>query len=163
MCTHPRNMAAWGCPTSEYSVSHYAFVGSGFDVLDQTWPGNSCHRGPNALSPPCSVPLSRFRWVTAPPLASGQTYSWLPGGTICSFAPNLFRVIGSRRCNRTVREALLNRQWARDINAAPTAQVLCEYVHLWKKLETVHLSPLESDRFVWKWTKNGDYTASSTY
>jgi hypothetical protein len=89
------------------------------------------------------------------------TDSWLLDSAICSFSPNLFRAIGSRQRNCTVREVLLNHQWARDIMGAPTAQVLCEYVHLWEKLEAVHLSPLESDRFVWKWTGNGDYTASS--
>lgn len=58
------------------------------------------------------------------------TDSWLPNGAICDFAPNLFRAIGRHRRNRTVREALLNHQWARDITGAPTAQVLCEYVQL---------------------------------
>jgi hypothetical protein len=36
-------------------------------------------------------------------------------------------------------------------------------VHPWEKLEAIHLSPRDSDRFVWKWTEKGDYTASSAY
>jgi hypothetical protein len=58
---------------------------------------------------------------------------------------------------------LLNHQWARDITGAPTAQVLCEYVILWEKLEVIQLSPLDSNRFIWKWSENGAYTASSAY
>jgi hypothetical protein len=49
------------------------------------------------------------------------------------------------------------------ITGVPTAHMLCEYIHLWEKLEAVHLSPLDSDRFVWKWTEKGDYTASLAY
>jgi hypothetical protein len=30
-------------------------------------------------------------------------------------------------------------------------------------LENVELNPLESDRFVWCWTTNGEYFVSSTY
>lgn len=51
----------------------------------------------------------------------------------------------------------------RDITGAPTAAVLCEYVILWEKLEHVVLRPSESDRFVWKWTADGTYSAHSAY
>jgi hypothetical protein len=75
------------------------------------------------------------------------TNSWLPDDTICAFAPNLFRAVGCHRCNRTIRDAMLNHQWARDITGAPIALVLCEYVHLWEKLEGIQLTPMDSDRF----------------
>jgi hypothetical protein len=91
------------------------------------------------------------------------TNSWLPDGTICAFVPNLFRAVGCRRHNRTIRDAMLNHQWARDITGAPIALVLCEYVHLWEKLEGIQLTPLDSDRFIWKWTESGAYTASLAY
>lgn len=55
------------------------------------------------------------------------------------------------------------RSWVRDISGAPTAPVLCDYVLLWKKLEHVHLPPAVADRFVWKWTADGKYSASSAY
>lgn len=42
-------------------------------------------------------------------------------------------------------------------------QILCKYVDLWEKLEDVCLQPSVADRFVWKWTKSGQYTASSAY
>jgi hypothetical protein len=53
---------------------------------------------------------------------------WLPDGAICNFAPNLYRAVGGRWRGRSVREALANRQWARDIAGAPTAAVIVEYL-----------------------------------
>lgn len=50
-----------------------------------------------------------------------------------------------------------------DIVGALTAVVLCDYVMLWGMLEEVHLSPSVPDRFVWRWTADGIYSASSAY
>lgn len=44
--------------------------------------------------------------------------------------------VGCRRRNPTIKEALDNHQWTRDITGTPTAAVFCEYVHLWDTLET---------------------------
>jgi hypothetical protein len=41
--------------------------------------------------------------------------------------------------------------------------VLCDYVLLWEKLERVQLQPAVPDQFVWKWTADGTYSASSAY
>lgn len=38
---------------------------------------------------------------------------------------------------RTVKDALFQRRWVRDISGAPTMQVLCEYVELWETLEEI--------------------------
>jgi hypothetical protein len=51
----------------------------------------------------------------------------------------------------------------RDITGAQTAPVLYEYVNLWEKLKNMQLNPMESDRFVWRWTPNGQYSASLAY
>lgn len=51
----------------------------------------------------------------------------------------------------------------RYITSAHTAPVLYEYVDLWEKLENMQLNPMESDHFVWRWTPNGQYSASSAY
>jgi hypothetical protein len=60
-----------------------------------------------------------------------------------------------------VREALTNRSWVRDIQGAPTAAVLCDYVVVWEKVTGVVLDDLTSDRFIWRWTADGSYSASS--
>jgi hypothetical protein len=52
---------------------------------------------------------------------------------------------------------------ARHISGARTAPVLYEYVSLWEKIESVELRPSVGDRFIWKWTPDGSYSASSAY
>jgi hypothetical protein len=64
---------------------------------------------------------------------------------------------------RSVRDALNDYRWTRDISGAPTAAVLAEYIRLWDAVELVQLSPRTPDRFVWKWSATGNYTASSAY
>jgi hypothetical protein len=41
--------------------------------------------------------------------------------------------------------------------------VLCQYVRVWYVITDVALDSFQSDRFVWKWTPDGRYSASSTY
>jgi hypothetical protein len=91
------------------------------------------------------------------------TDAWLPMGPISSFAPNLFRAVGRRRLRRSVRDALTDRQWVRDITGARTPQVLLEYVRLWRTVRDVQLQPLLPDRFVWQWTTDGRYSVRSAY
>lgn len=62
-----------------------------------------------------------------------------------------------------MKDALLQRTWVRDIVGAPTAPVLCDYVALWEKLENVQLQVAVPDRFIWRWTADGKYSASSAY
>jgi len=89
--------------------------------------------------------------------------SWLPDDPISLFALSLFQAVGKRRRNCTVKQALAHQSWVRDISGAPTAPLLCDYVLLWEKLEHVHLQLMVSDRFVWKWTGDGYYSASLAY
>lgn len=84
--------------------------------------------------------------------------SWHPEGPIAPFAPSLFQAIGRRRKNQSVKEALNQCSWVRDIAGAPMAPVLCDYVLLWKKLEDVHLQRAGPDHFVWNWTADGKKT-----
>jgi hypothetical protein len=52
---------------------------------------------------------------------------------------------------------------ARDIVGALTTQVLCQFLQVWQLLHDVNLNPLQTDRFVWKWSPDGKYSASSAY
>lgn len=62
-----------------------------------------------------------------------------------------------------MKEGLLQNRWERDIVGAPTTQVLCQYLRVWQLLRAVELDPLQPDRFMWKWSADGKYSASSTY
>jgi hypothetical protein len=52
---------------------------------------------------------------------------------------------------------------ARDIVGALTTQVLCQFLQVWQLLHDVNLNPLQTDRFVWKWSPDGKYSASLAY
>jgi hypothetical protein len=91
------------------------------------------------------------------------TDSWLPEGAICRFVPHLFNAVAKRQRHKTVREAITNRSWVRDIRGARTAHVLCDYVLVWEKVQGVTFDDLSSDRFIWRWTADGTYSASSAY
>lgn len=91
------------------------------------------------------------------------TDSWLPGGPISAFAPALFGAVPPRRRKRCVRNALTDMAWVDEVTGAPTAPVLCDFVDLWELLEGIELQPGVPDRFVWRWTPDGTYSASSAY
>ena len=75
------------------------------------------------------------------------TDSWLPDEPICRLAQHLLAAIGRHRRHKTVREALTNRSWVRDIQGAPTVVVLYDYVVIWEKVAGVVLDDLTSGRF----------------
>ena len=53
--------------------------------------------------------------------------------------------------------------WTREVVSALTTQVLCQYLRFLRLLSTVVLGPLMSDCFVYKWSPDGKYSASSAY
>jgi hypothetical protein len=56
------------------------------------------------------------------------TDPWLPDGPICHFTPHLSNAIPKHHRGKSVRDAITNRSWVRDIHGAPVAHVLCDYV-----------------------------------
>jgi hypothetical protein len=122
-----------------------------WEWLRQTWPDAAWAQLPSKPERAVAAMFSASVTVQVGDSTAARfwTDSWLLDSAICTFAPNLFRAVGRCRCNCTIRDAMLYHQWARDITGAPIAQVrLCEYVQLWKKLEEIHLTPLDSDRFI---------------
>jgi hypothetical protein len=91
------------------------------------------------------------------------TDAWLPDGAIRSFAPNLYAAVGKRSRRRTVKDALCNRRWVRDITGARTAAVINDYLHLWELLMNVQLRESKPDRFVWRWSPDGRYSVKTAY
>jgi hypothetical protein len=43
----------------------------------------------------------------------------------------------------------------------PTTQVLCQYLQVWGLLRGMVLDSMQADCFVWKWSADGKYSASS--
>ena len=78
-------------------------------------------------------------------------------------APDVYSM--STRKNRKLHEALADNQWIRDIALHPTitSHHLQQFVDLWLIVRDVHLSPGVADTIRWKWTSNGEYSASSAY
>jgi len=111
---------------------------------------------------PCSAVPSRSSWVMEPwpfsGLILGNRLGQLhPSRRTCSV------LLAAASCWCLSKDALSGGRWVRHITGAHTAPVLYEYVDLWEKLEGVHLQPLVSDRFIWRWTPDGTYSASSAY
>lgn len=86
------------------------------------------------------------------------TDSWAPVGPLRLYAPDLFAAVSRSGRQRTVQDALQNNCWVRDVVGALTT-----HVYVWRLTREVALDPLLSDRFVWKWSPDGTYSASSTY
>ena len=91
------------------------------------------------------------------------TDSWASVGALCHYAPNLSADISRAGKKRSLKDGIFQNRWARDIVGAPTTQVLCQYLRVWGILRNVILDPLQEDRFVWRWTADGRYSASSAY
>jgi hypothetical protein len=91
------------------------------------------------------------------------TYAWLPAGQIKTFALYLFRAVSRRFLKTSAKDAIFQHRWVRHITGAHTAPMLYEYLDLWEKLESVQLRPLQGDCFVWGWTPDDVYSASSAY
>jgi hypothetical protein len=61
---------------------------------------------------------------------------WIQGRCIAEIAPCLIKAVGPRIQNaRTVKDALQNRKWMRDIRGALTVQVILEYPSIWEITE----------------------------
>lgn len=84
-------------------------------------------------------------------------------GPLCHYSPNLFATISRAGQKRSIKDAILQNRWARDIVGAPITQVICQYLRVWGILRDLVLDPLQEDWFMWTWTADGKYSASSTY
>jgi hypothetical protein len=89
--------------------------------------------------------------------------NWIQGTSIRSITPNLWGAVPQRvHHSRTVRDAILDQSWVRDIIGASTVQVIVQYIRVWDLLLDFALTETR-DRFIWKWTASGEFSSGSAY
>jgi hypothetical protein len=104
------------------------------------------HRKEKCVAAMCAASMSMI--VGDGASARLWTNNWLPVGPLCAHVPVLYKAISRAGKKRSVRDALVHNKWVRDITAATTAPVLCEYLRVWRLMRSVTLQPLVLDRFV---------------
>uniref|UniRef100_A0A8R7QGE3 Reverse transcriptase zinc-binding domain-containing protein n=1 Tax=Triticum urartu TaxID=4572 RepID=A0A8R7QGE3_TRIUA len=87
---------------------------------------------------------------------------WLPGGgSIEDLAPTLFSFV--KDSGRSVKEALHNRIWIRDISGGILVQAMAQYLKIWDITQGVSLSVGVPNCVVWKWTEDRKFSVGSPY
>ncbi|CAM0950376.1 unnamed protein product [Alopecurus aequalis] len=76
-------------------------------------------------------------------------------------APDLYAVCTRKRL--TVKEALTNQEWSRHIRKFLPIQAIVQFVELWERLSSIHLSPNVPDSVTWKLTADGSFSVASAY
>lgn len=89
---------------------------------------------------------------------------WIEGKSIEELAPLVWAAVPKRTRNtRLVRDALVGTIWARDVTGSLSVPALRQYLHLWYRLQRINIDQNQEDKFIWKWTQNQQYSASSAY
>ena len=92
------------------------------------------------------------------------TDRWLHSQSIKELAPTLIKSVPKRALNcRTVRDAVHDLRWVRDIQGALSAQALFEYFLLWDILDGFQLSPGVQDQHCWTPSASGAFSSKSAY
>lgn len=92
------------------------------------------------------------------------TDRWLSGRSIQSMAPDLVLAVNTRtRRRRTVSQALVNKQWIRDLTGPLSVRAIVQYLHLWPIIRGIQLRHEVQDKVCWRWTASQQYTAKSAY
>ena len=88
---------------------------------------------------------------------------WLNGAKVCDLAPNLVAKVAAQSVkSRTVKDGLAG-AWLLDCGPDLGEVALAEFFNLWRTLANVVLDPDKEDEFVWRWSREGVYTARSAY
>jgi hypothetical protein len=91
------------------------------------------------------------------------SHHWLEGSFVLDLAPLVVTTVQPRaRKSSLVTDSLQNAQWIHNIIDSLSVQALTQYITLWSRMHDVHLTN-ESDRFIWKWSANQQYSAASAY
>lgn len=68
----------------------------------------------------------------------------------------------AKRKNTSVNDGLTRGNWMKGLHRLNNVELLTQFISLWDKIQTVHLSSLP-DSIVWKLNNSGSYTANSAY
>jgi len=119
---------------------------------------------------PCtSTDKQLFAAATTITIGNGENISfwesaWLQGRRPRDIAPTVFSI--SRRKNRSLRAALLNSNWVRDLNfhnAHFSPAHFREYCDLWHQVSQTRLHQDIPDNITWKLTADGTFRTKSAY
>jgi hypothetical protein len=116
-----------------------------------------------------SIEQALFKASVSVTVGSGESTwfwreKWLNGQCMSSLAPDLLLAVDKRDVKvRTVAQALQNNRWVADITGSLSALAIPQYLALWERSEGFHHDVSVPDRFCWKWTASGQYSASSAY
>ena len=130
---------------------------------DETRTWTTLPAAPDAL---CSA---LFRVSTTVQLGDGKkalfwTDNWVNGSSIEFLAPCLFAAVPAKaKLCTTVAQGLLNSSWTQDIKGALTVQVILDYLNIWELVRPYQLLDGVNDVFLWRWTPDHQYSASSAY
>jgi len=75
------------------------------------------------------------------------TPRWLHGEAPATLFPALFE--HSKRKNRTVKEALTDSKWVRDVDHSMSERIIAEFVALWGRLQDIELLPSQEDKITY--------------
>lgn len=150
----PRNLGGLGLP--DLRVQGFALR------LRWEWQRRVSPDAPWAHLPatPERLVFAMFDASTSFTVGNGETARfwtdlWLPVGRLYLIAPLVFGAVPKRWRRHTVREALLDNQWAWDAAAASTTTFMAQFLRLWSILEEIQLDPDTPDRVTWRWTTDG--------
>ncbi|CAD6343674.1 unnamed protein product [Miscanthus lutarioriparius] len=110
--------------------------------------------------------IALFNAATSVTIGNGEkaifwTSRWFLGEAPATLFPALFK--HSKRNNRSVKDAITDHKWVRDVDHSMTVNIITEFVALWERLQGIELRPSEDDRKIWRHTADGQYMAKSAY
>lgn len=78
-------------------------------------------------------------------------------------APKIYEISNKKNCS--VHKALTNAYWISQVKAALVISLehIAQFVTLWERFTHIHLDPTMRDSISWKFTSDGQYSASSAY
>lgn len=89
---------------------------------------------------------------------------WIDGNSVEDIAPLVWAAVPKRlRNSRLVNQALADNQWARHIAGSLSVLAIRQFLQLWDRMQILNLDPNSEDKFIWRWSSNQQYSASSAY